>query len=42
MSDKEVIEQVARLWLALGGDAEGLEWTWRQLRDKIKELENEK
>ena len=41
MTDSKLIEQVAQLWIALGGDAEGVEWCWRDLRDKVEELAKE-
>ena len=37
MSDKEIIETTARLWISLGGDAEGLDYCYCQLKDKINE-----
>ncbi len=39
MNDNELIEKIALLWIECGGDSEGVEWCWRQLRDKIKEIE---
>jgi hypothetical protein len=38
MNDPELIEKVAKLWIDLGGDAEGVEWCWHDLRDKVEEL----
>lgn len=41
MSDKELIARVARLWVDLGGDGEGVEWCWRDLRDKVNQISAE-
>ena len=41
MSDIELIDRIAHEWIACGGDAEGVEYMWMDLRDKVKELENE-
>jgi len=35
MSDEEMLQRVAALWIELGGDADGVEWCWRQLRDEV-------
>ena len=35
MSDAELIRRVAELWIDCGGDAEGVEWCWRQIRDEV-------
>lgn len=39
MTDAELIDRVARLWIELGGDSEGVEWCWRKLHDRIKDIE---
>lgn len=36
MSDQELIERVAALWIELGGDAEGISWCWQDLRDEVQ------
>jgi hypothetical protein len=36
MNDKEFIEKIAKLWIELGGDAEGLCWSWRELYKEIE------
>jgi len=41
MSDSQLIEKVAELWVELGGDSEGVTWCWTDLRDKVQEIENE-
>lgn len=41
MKDKELIDSVAKLWVELGGDAKGVGYCWRQLRDRVAELERE-
>ncbi len=37
--DDDLITRVAQLWIELGGDADGVVWTWRALRDKVTELQ---
>lgn len=39
MSDDELIEAVARLWVENGGDSEGIAWTWTKIKDKVAEIE---
>jgi len=38
---EHLIKEVAKLWIELGGDSEGVVWTWQQLRDEVKRLEQE-
>jgi len=38
---EKLIEEVAKLWIELGGDAEGVTWSWMLLRDEIRRLEKE-
>ncbi|HUS88194.1 MAG TPA: hypothetical protein VMW91_02300 [Desulfosporosinus sp.] len=37
---EQLIEEVAKLWIELGGDSEGVTWSWMILRDEVKRLEN--
>ena len=39
MSDEELINLIADVWIANGGDAEGMLWTWRLIYERIKEKE---
>ena len=39
MSDQELIAAMARLWVDQGGDSEGIEWCWRQIRDAVAQEE---
>lgn len=41
MSDNELIRQVAELWVASGGDAEGLDWSYQKLKKAIQEVYEE-
>lgn len=41
MSDTDLIRDVARLWRARGGDAEGIEWCWRAIRDEVQRQQDE-
>ena len=38
MNDKELIETIAQIWVSNGGDAEGLDWCYLKLKQKINEL----
>ena len=42
MGDKEFIDKVAQLWIALDGDAEGVQFLWGDLRDRVTQLTKEK
>ena len=42
MSDIKLLKEVAILWVELGGDAEGVTYCWRDLRDAVDELLNPK
>jgi hypothetical protein len=42
VSDRQLIDAVARLWIASGGDAVGMNWCWTQIRDRIAKLEKER
>ena len=39
MDDERLVDEIARLWIALGGDAEGFEWLKEKIKQRIKELE---
>jgi hypothetical protein len=39
MSDDELIQAVADLWVENGGDAEGFEWVQRRIREEIERRE---
>jgi hypothetical protein len=41
MSDAEIIERVAQLWVECGGDAEGITWVWGKIRDRVEEILSE-
>jgi len=41
MTDNDFIDAIAREWLRLGGDAEGVYWSWGKLVHRIRELESE-
>ena len=43
MEEKELIKLIANIWIANGGDAEGIEWCWAKIRDEVKkQLRNNK
>jgi len=41
MTDKQMHEEVANLWLDLGGDANGFVYNWRDIYELLKEKEEE-
>ena len=41
MSDKQLIEMTAELWVENGGDAEGLDWSYTKLKAEILRLTTE-
>lgn len=41
MSDQELIEAMARLWVENGGDAEGITWVWQRIRTAVEQLKQE-
>ena len=38
MNDMEFIDRIAKLWVELEGDGDGVEYCWRDLRDRVDEL----
>ena len=36
MTDEELIAKVARVWVDGGGDAEGIDWCYAQLKETIQ------
>lgn len=41
MTDNQLIAEVARVWVDGGGDAEGLDWCHRKLKEAVNaEIEN--
>jgi len=38
MEDKEIIEHIARLWIACGGDDIGFSYCTGKIQDKISEI----
>lgn len=42
MEDREMFETMAKLWIALGGDALGFKYCCSSIEDQIKELERKK
>lgn len=37
-ADERAVDAVARAWIEEGGDAEGIEYLWRAIRDRVAEL----
>ena len=35
----DLIDEVAKLWIELGGDSEGVAWSWRRLKERVEQLE---
>ena len=42
MDDERLVDEIARLWVSAGGDAEGFEWLKERIKRRIKELEGER
>jgi len=42
MGDDDFLMQIAKLWLELGGDSEGVLWSWKELHNVVKSLEDER
>jgi hypothetical protein len=38
MSDAKLIAEIAKIWVENGGDAEGIDWCYTRIKEKIKEL----
>lgn len=38
MGDDPLVEEMARVWIAGGGDAEGIAWCWKKIQEKVAEL----
>ena len=36
---EHLIKEIAKKWIELGGDSEGVEWTWKHLRDEVRRIE---
>jgi len=41
MKDEKLIDLIARIWVANGGDADGIDWAWKKIRDRIAKLSEE-
>ena len=35
-SDQEMIRLIASLWIELGGDADGINWSWQKIRNEVE------
>ncbi len=42
MNDKQLIDAIAQLWIASGGDATGFEWCWFKILERIVEILEDK
>jgi hypothetical protein len=40
MTDEQLIQAVAELWVENGGDAEGIVWNWSKIRDAVAAISN--
>ena len=38
MNDDDFLTKIAIYWIELGGDAEGVDWVSKKLKEKIEEL----
>jgi hypothetical protein len=39
MNDSDFIEEIARKWIELGGDSEGVAWNWKRLQEAVINIE---
>ena len=39
MNDSEFIKAIAQKWVELGGDSEGVAWSWKRLQEAVAEIE---
>ena len=42
VSDNEIMEVMAKLWIALGGDEDGFRWSTTEIAQRIKLLMKDK
>ena len=42
MTDKELIQKIANLWVDNDGDAEGLDYCYKKIKEKIQDLKEAK
>lgn len=36
MSDEQLIDEIATLWVKNGGDAEGIVWCWKRIQEAVE------
>lgn len=41
MDDETLVDEIARHWIAAGGDSEGFAWLQCKIRERIEELLND-
>lgn len=41
MNDEEFLKEIAKLWIELGGDSEGVRWMWVKLQQFVEAMESE-
>jgi hypothetical protein len=39
LSSDKMIEEMAKRWIEMRGDAEGFLYSWKQIHEKLKEIE---
>ena len=39
MNDNDFIKAMAQKWVELGGDSEGVAWSWKRLQEAVIEIE---
>jgi hypothetical protein len=42
MTDDQLIDYIAHIWIDNGGDAEGMAWCWAKIMRRIEEIEKER
>lgn len=39
MNDRDFIQEIARKWVELGGDSDGVAWSWKRLQEAVIDIE---
>lgn len=40
MNDSDFIQEIARKWVELGGDSEGVKYSWKRLQEAVINIEH--
>lgn len=42
MTDKELIDEVAKFWVENGGDADGIAFCWAKIKEAVEDILNDR